>query len=282
MANIEIYTKSWCPYSVRAKALLNRKGAHYTEIDVTSDRGRELEMIERSGAHTVPQIFIDDLLIGGHDDLVALETAGQLDRLLHPDSGTELLHLSNFIVHTKDTAQTQSTELLTIAEKTFGFVPNLLGMFAESPTALKAYMTIEQIFNESSFSPTERQVVNLTASRFNECRYCMAAHSTSASMQKVPADVIEAIRSDQPIADSKLEALRTFTTTVLEKRGWISEDDTATFLAAGYSKEQVLEVILGISVKTLSNYVDHVAETPLDDAFASQAWAPIEKRAVSF
>jgi GrxC family glutaredoxin len=101
MAKIEIYTKSWCPYSVRAKALLNRKGAHYAEIDVTSDRSRELEMIERSGAHTVPQIFIDDLLIGGHDDLVALETAGQLDRLLSQDSGAELLHLSSKSIDTE-------------------------------------------------------------------------------------------------------------------------------------------------------------------------------------
>ncbi len=90
MANIEIYTKSWCPYSVRAKALLNRKGVRYAEIDVTSDRQRELEMIERSGARTVPQIFIDDQSIGGHDDLVALDAKGQFDRLLNKDSEPEL------------------------------------------------------------------------------------------------------------------------------------------------------------------------------------------------
>lgn len=91
MANIEIYTKSWCPYSVRAKALLNRKAVRYTEIDVTSDRDLELEMIERSGARTVPQIFIDGQSIGGHDDLVALVVHGQLDRLLNPHIGSELL-----------------------------------------------------------------------------------------------------------------------------------------------------------------------------------------------
>jgi len=95
MAHTEIYTKSWCPYSIRAKALLNRKGVPYTEIDVTTDRERELEMIKRSGAHTVPQIFIDDQLIGGHDDLVRLKTTGQLDRLLNQDSGPELLHVEN-------------------------------------------------------------------------------------------------------------------------------------------------------------------------------------------
>ncbi len=189
--------------------------------------------------------------------------------------------MSHFNVHTKETAQIESAELLGNAEKAFGFIPNLLGVFAESPAALKAYLTIGQIFDESSFSPTERQLVILTASRFNECRYCVAAHSVVAGMQKVPADVIEAIRKDQPIAVSKLEALRTFTTAVLEQRGWVREDDTAAFLAAGYSKAQILEVILGISFKTLSNYVNHVADTPLDHAFAPKAWAPVTKRLAS-
>ena len=189
--------------------------------------------------------------------------------------------MSQFNVHTKETASTESAELLAIAEKSYGFIPNLLGVFAESPSTLKAYRTIGQIFDESSFSPTERQLIILTASRLNDCRYCVAAHSTVAEMQKVPADVIEAIRNDQPIADSKLEALRSFTTAVVEQRGWLSENDIATFLAAGYTKAQILEVILGISYKTLSNYVNHVAEAPLDDAFAAKAWAPVTKRLAS-
>jgi uncharacterized peroxidase-related enzyme len=182
--------------------------------------------------------------------------------------------MSNFEVHTKDTASSESAELLSNAERAFGFVPNLLGVMAESPAILKAYLTIGQIFDESSFSPTERQVVILAASRFNECRYCIAAHSVIAGLQKVPAEVIEAIRNDQSIADSKLEALRSFTTITVEKRGWVSDADIAVFLSAGYSKAQLLEVILGIGFKTLSNYVNHIADTPLDNAFAAQAWAP--------
>lgn len=189
--------------------------------------------------------------------------------------------MSIFDIHTKETAQAKSAELLATAEKAYGFVPNLLGVFAESPATLKAYLTIGQIFDESSFSPTERQLVILTASRFNECHYCMAAHSTVAEMQSVPADVIDAIRNDQPIADGKLEALRTFTTAVVEKRGWVTGDDTEAFLAAGYAKAQILEVILGISFKTLSNYVNHISDTPLDDAFAPKAWAPVAKRLAS-
>ena len=189
--------------------------------------------------------------------------------------------MSIFDIHTKKTAQAQSAELLANAEKAYGFIPNLLGVFAESPATLKAYLTIGKIFDESSFSPTERQLVVLTASRLNECRYCMAAHSTVAEMQKVPADIINAIRSDQPIADSKLQALRTFTTAVIDKSGWVTASETEAFLAAGYTKAQIIEVILGISFKTLSNYVNHISDTPLDDAFAPKAWAPVVKRLAS-
>lgn len=186
--------------------------------------------------------------------------------------------MSNYQVHTKETAPPASAELLAKAEKAYGFIPNLLGVMAESPALIKAYMEIGKIFEQSSFTATERQVVILTASRFNECRYCMAAHSVVAGMQNIPADVIEAIRSDEPIADTRLETLRKTVTILVEQRGWLPEEDTATFFAAGYTKAQLLEVIVGISYKTLSNYVNKVAEAPLDDAFVSGAWAPVEKR----
>ncbi len=169
--------------------------------------------------------------------------------------------------------------LLEGAEKAFGFVPNLIGTMAESPAATKGYLTIRQIFDETSFSPTERQLVILAASRYNECHYCVAAHSVVAEMQKVPNDVIQAIRSDRPIGDPRLEALRTFTTAVVDKRGWVSEDDIEAFLEAGYAKEQILEVILGVSMKTLSNYVNHIAQTPLDTAFAGKVWVSEHKKA---
>lgn len=189
--------------------------------------------------------------------------------------------MNKFEIHTKESAPTQSAELLGNAENSFGFIPNLMGIMAESPSALKGYLAIGQIFDESSFSPTERQVVLLTVNRINECHYCVAAHSGIAGMQKIPAEIVEAIRNDQPIADSKLEALRTFTTAVVEQRGWVSDDTTAAFVAAGYTKAQILEVVFGISFKTLSNYVNHIADTPLDSAFTSKAWAPVTKRFAS-
>ena len=102
------------------------------------------------------------------------------------------------------------------------------------------------------------------------CRH--AAHSVIAEMQKVSADVIEALRDDKPIPDQNLEALRKFTTQVIEKRGWVDDADTRDFYAAGFSQQQVLEVVLGVAFKTISNYTNHITETPLDDAFAAREW----------
>ncbi|HTG39125.1 glutaredoxin 3 [Sphingomonas sp.] len=84
MAKVEIYTKAWCPYCIRAKRLLNAKGAAFEEIDITMGGPRRAEMIDRaSGRTTVPQIFIDGGHIGGSDDLAALEAQGRLDALLN-------------------------------------------------------------------------------------------------------------------------------------------------------------------------------------------------------
>ena len=187
--------------------------------------------------------------------------------------------MTEFHVHSKKTAPEKSVASLEQAEKLFGFVPNLAATMAESPAVLEAYLALGQFFDKSSFSRAERQVALLAVNRYHECRYCMAAHSTVAEMQKVPADVIEAIRDDQPIQDPRLEALRVFATKLVEKRGWVSDEDIGAFLSEGYTKAQVLEVVLGVSYKTLSNYVNHIANPPVDEIFASKAWSPRGQRA---
>ena len=176
-----------------------------------------------------------------------------------------------YAVHTVDTAPEAAKETLANAQKAFGFLPNLLGVMAEAPALVKAYTTLARIFDETSFSPTERQVVLLTASYENGCDYCIAAHSVISGMQKVPSDVVQAIRDGKPIAERKLEALRQFTAAVVASRGWPSEADTKAFLNLGYTRQQILEVVLGIGLKTLSNYTNHNTETPLDAAFAKAA-----------
>ena len=188
--------------------------------------------------------------------------------------------MTQFTIHSKATAPEKSVPILDSTEKAFGFIPNLVAVLAESPAGVKGYRTLMGIFDESSLTPTERQIVLLAVSRYNECHYCMSAHSVIADMQKVPQDVTNAIRNDLPIADNKLEALRVFTTKVVDKRGWVSKEDIQAFLDSSYTRQQLIEVIMGVSLKTFSNYLNHIAEIPVDGAFAARDWsAPALRKA---
>ncbi len=183
--------------------------------------------------------------------------------------------MTQFTLHTKQTAPINSVPVLETAEKAFGFIPNLIAVLAESPAGVKGYLNLMDTFDESSLTPTERQVVLLAVSRYNECQYCMAGHSVIADMQNVPREVVDAIRNDFPIADNKLEALRVFTTKVVDERGWVSKEDIQAFLDTSYTRQQLIEVIMGVSLKTYSNYLNHISEIPVDDVFANRAWQPV-------
>lgn len=180
--------------------------------------------------------------------------------------------MSDFKIHTTETAPEDSKEILAGAQKSLGFIPNLYGIMAEAPFALKAYNGLSDNFDKSSFTATEKQIVLLATSYVNGCNYCMAVHSTVAQMYKVSQDVIDALRNNKPIADPKLEALRKFTNAIVEKRGWVSDKEINEFISAGYSKAQVLEVVVGVTQKTLSNYINHIVKTPLDAAFEPNKW----------
>ncbi len=180
--------------------------------------------------------------------------------------------MSDFTQHTLESAPDDAKSMLEGVQKGLGFVPNMLGYMAESPALLKGYTTLNEVYQKTDLSPIERQVVLLTVSRGNSCYYCMAAHTSIAQMQKVPAEVIRALRDGTAIEVPKLEALRTFTAKLVESRGYPEQSDIDAFLLSGYSKQNVLDVILGIGLKTLSNYTNHIVETEVDDAFAANAW----------
>ncbi|MCV3274245.1 carboxymuconolactone decarboxylase family protein [Roseobacter sinensis] len=181
--------------------------------------------------------------------------------------------MSDFPTHTIDTAPAAAKPILEGAQKSLGFVPNLFATMAEAPALLEGYTSLAAIFDKSDLSATERQIILMTNNRLNGCSYCMAAHTTIAQGAGVPADVIDALRTNTPIADAKLEALRQFSIVVNESRGWPSDADIEALTAAGYSRQTALEVVLGTAVKVLSNYTNHIAETDLDAAFAPNRWS---------
>ncbi|MFQ5471172.1 MAG: carboxymuconolactone decarboxylase family protein [Gammaproteobacteria bacterium] len=189
--------------------------------------------------------------------------------------------MSLFPVHTKESAPEAARQILEAVAGTFGFVPNLLGVMAISPALAEAYVTLSGIFEKKSGLTTiEQQIVLLAVSRYHECHYCVAAHSMIADRHKVPREVTDAIRNDRLISDPKLEALRQLTTSIVETRGRPPENVLQAFINAGYLPSHVFDVLVGIAQKTLSNYSNHLADTPLDSSMEAYTWPPARKGAV--
>jgi uncharacterized peroxidase-related enzyme len=156
-----------------------------------------------------------------------------------------------------------------------GMIPNMYTRMANSPGVLETYLHgYERFRKDSGLSPAEQEVVLLSISAENGCEYCVAAHSTLAdTSSKVPRDVTEAIRAGKPVPDAKLRALSELTRAIVVTRGRPLETDVRSFLAAGYTERHILELVLAVAVKTISNYVNHLFETPVDDAFKARAWS---------
>jgi uncharacterized peroxidase-related enzyme len=164
-------------------------------------------------------------------------------------------------------------EVLETAQAKLGFIPNLYANMANSPGALATYFSGYNSFREhSGFSPAEQEVVFLTISKENGCEYCFAAHSMIADkMSGVPFQAVQAIRDGQIIDDAKLAALSVFVRAVLLSRGHPVDAEVKEFLQAGFEEAQILEIVLAIAVKTISNYTNHLFNTSIDSAFASYA-----------
>ena len=180
--------------------------------------------------------------------------------------------MSDFKLYSIENAPADSQPLLEGAKKEMGMVPNLFGVMAESPQLLEAYQTMNGIFMNTSLSTEEKNVVWLSINVEHNCHYCVPAHTGIAKQMGVSDEVIEALRDEKPLPDDKLEALRTFTLTVVRERGHVSGGDVDAFLKAGFTKRNVMDVIVGVSQKVMSNYLNHIAETPVDDAFGDFAW----------
>jgi uncharacterized peroxidase-related enzyme len=187
--------------------------------------------------------------------------------------------MTDFQLHTKKTAPEGGAELLERSEKAFGRIPGLHAVMSESPQHLEAYQKLHELFQQTSLSTVEQNVVWLTINVEHECHYCVPAHTGIAHMQKVPQDVIDALRDNTSLADPRLESLRDFTLKVVRQRGNVSDADVQTFLDAGFTKRNVLDIILGLAQKVMSNYVNHLAETPVDTVFEKFAWTPPAREA---
>lgn len=180
--------------------------------------------------------------------------------------------MSHFKIHNIQTAPEGSKAQLEESLQSFGFLPSLHGAFAESPQALEAYKTLHQLFQRTSFNKEELTVVWQTISVEHNCHYCVPAHSMIADMMKVDTAITTALRNRTALPTQKLQVLHETTLILVRNRGHITSEELERFFAEGYQEQQVLEIILGIAQKVMSNYTNHLANTPLDPPMVSYKW----------
>lgn len=176
------------------------------------------------------------------------------------------------------TANEYQKPLLESPLKSMGMIPNMYANMVNSPGLMETYAVGYERFRKfGGFTPIEQEVVFLTISIANECTYCVAAHSFVADMMsKLPKELTDTIRNEEKIDDPKLSALAEFTKVVFFSRGNPSKSEVKAFIEAGFEEKQILEIVLAIAVKTLSNYSNHVFHTEVDAVFSGRKWTKAE------
>jgi len=175
--------------------------------------------------------------------------------------------MTEFTLYTAENAPEESKPLMADSVAAFGMVPNLHAVMAEAPTLLKGYQVLHDLFQKTSFNAEELTVVWQSINVEHECHYCVPAHSAIAASMKVDQDIVDALVNKTTLANPKLETLRETTLAMARERGVISDEQIEKFFAAGYGKQQLLEIIVGLSQKVMSNYTNHLADTPVDAPF---------------
>jgi AhpD family alkylhydroperoxidase len=178
----------------------------------------------------------------------------------------------NYPIHTLASAPENSTSALEQLQKAFGVIPNIAGAIANSPTLINALVGVFQQVHTSSLTEPEIQVVLLTDAVTNSCKYAVAFHTTLAVQQGVSSEETDAVRARRAPNDSRFAALYTLAKKLIEKRGHASEQELDAFIAAGFTREQVLEVVVIVAASVITNYAGTIANPPLDDAFQQYVW----------
>jgi alkylhydroperoxidase family enzyme len=181
--------------------------------------------------------------------------------------------MSNFELYNLENAPEAAKPLLEKSIEGFGMLPNLHAVMAESPALLDAYQQLHELAQNASFDKDELTVVWQTINVEHGCHYCVPAHTAIANMMGVDADITEALRNQSPLESTKLETLRDTTLLMVRNRGIIEQVDIDTFYAVGFNKQNLLDIVLILAQKVMSNFTNHLAETPVDVAFQAFSWS---------
>ena len=183
--------------------------------------------------------------------------------------------MSRLTIQTLESAPAESKPYLEASKARNGFIPNLLGVLANSPAAIEMYVKVGEMNGRTSFSLEERETVQITAATNHGCAFCVAGHTAVCYKQgNLAPELVNAMRDQTPLPDAKLEALAEFTRAIIRTRGAVSQAELDAFYAAGYGEQQVLETILGVALATLCNFANSLAGTELNPQLEAYRWTP--------
>jgi len=168
--------------------------------------------------------------------------------------------MTDFTFYTPETASSEAKPILENVQKAYGFIPNLFAYMAEAPTTLEAYLALNALVEKTSLTPAQQQLALLTVSTENQCGFCAVAHRAFAKAKGADPQSIEAVHTETKVENESDRALVALALSIVRNRGWLPDEDIESFISAGFTKQQIMEVILIVSIKTLSNYINHLSK----------------------
>lgn len=182
--------------------------------------------------------------------------------------------MARLTINTIESAPEKAKDRIEAVQKNNGFIPNLIGVLANSPQALEMYQEVGKMNSRNSLTPEEVEVVQITAAAHNGCDFCVAGHTkVGTKVLKMPENVLNALRERTTIEDnSKYQALAQFTMQLIDSRGQVSDDQLKAIKDAGYTDQNILDVVMGVALATLCNYANNVAKTDINPEL--QPFAP--------
>ncbi|MFS1299538.1 carboxymuconolactone decarboxylase family protein [Streptosporangium longisporum] len=177
-----------------------------------------------------------------------------------------------FVAHTAESAPPEIRPTVEGVTRKFGHLPSAVALMAGSPQLLKGFLAASASFEQSTLGPLEREIVILTVATRNRCHVCVALHTATLAGLDAPPEVVEALRSRTPLADTRLEAVRLFTLAVMDRQGAVDEKEMRAFLDAGHTARNALEVVLGVGAYTISTFANRLVDAPLDPQMSAFAW----------
>lgn len=173
-----------------------------------------------------------------------------------------------FSVPTKEEVSASNQAIFDKLEKGLGFVPNLYAYYAKNETALGDYLALQN--RKSTLRAKEREVINLVTSQINGCRYCQSAHTVLGKMNGFTDEQVLELRNGSASFDSKLNALAQFTAAVVSSRGKVSDEIKEAFFEAGYTEANLIDVIIVVGDKVISNYIHNLTQFEIDFPLAPE------------